>query len=176
MFFPSVAGDGDAGLLRLSIFSERVFGASRRHRIFPVSRSSDIVNNFSPSKAVRKIRSPTKIGDECPGGSATRQRIFLSRPNSTGSPCASFTPDPLGPRNRSQSLAKLVTAVRQASKTCKLMLINRDSYYTTDLGFARQLDPRSSPLAFQPRNRHALLARPRQDVRLRSAPRNPYLQ
>src|ERR1700722_8431553 len=164
MFFPSVAGDGDAGLLRLSIFSERVFGASRRHRIFPVSRSSDIVNNFSPSNAVRKIRSPTRIGDECPGGSATRQRIFLSSPNSTGSPCASFTPDPFGPRNRSQSLAIRATQTR---KTCKLMLINRDSYYTTGLRLGccqlRRLDPRGRPVAFQSGDRHSFLDRSRQD-------------
>src|SRR5580704_7582379 len=110
MFFPSVAGEGDAGLFRLSIFSERALGASRRHRILPVDRSSENVNSLSPSNAVRKIRSPTRIGEECPGGSATRHRIFLSTPNSTGSPVASFTPDPFGPRNRSQSLAKLVTA------------------------------------------------------------------
>src|SRR5580698_2875449 len=169
MFFPSDAGVGDAGLLRLSTFVVRSRGASRFHKILPVARSSENVSSFSPSNAVKKIRSPTRIGDECPGGSAVRQRIFFSTPNSAGSPCASLTPDPFGPRKRSQSAAPTPVRAKQAIKTCKLMLINRDSYYTTGIRRTRPLDPRGCPLALPSRHRHALLDRARQIPRLRSA-------
>ena len=49
------------------------------------------------------MRSPNRIGDECPGGSGSRQTTFLSGPNSTGTRFAVEMPEPLGPRKRDHS-------------------------------------------------------------------------
>ena len=43
------------------------------------------------------------IGDERPKGTGVFQERFLAAPNSAGTPIVSETPDPLGPRKRSQS-------------------------------------------------------------------------
>ena len=83
-FLPSDTGLGDAGLLRASSASLRSRGASRRHRILPVARSSAMVRSLSPSYAVTKMCPPTRMGDEWPGGSGVFQTRFLSGPNSAG--------------------------------------------------------------------------------------------
>src|SRR5687768_13796367 len=61
--------------------------------------------SLSASKPVTKTRSPTTIGDELPSGSGIRQRRFSFGPKRTGSPVASVTPEPFGPRNRFHSPA-----------------------------------------------------------------------
>src|ERR1022692_3360905 len=47
--------------------------------------------------------SPTRIGDECPGGRSVFQTTFLVGPNSTGRFLLAEMPELLGPRNCIQS-------------------------------------------------------------------------
>src|SRR5687767_3520390 len=49
------------------------------------------------------MRSPCRIGDECPCGSGSFHSRFLSWPNSVGTFVAAEMPEPLGPRKRDQS-------------------------------------------------------------------------
>jgi len=74
---PSLTGEPDAGLLVSCMYSRRGRGASRFQRILPVARWRAIVRSFSPSYAVTKIREPTTIGEECPGGSSVFQTTFF---------------------------------------------------------------------------------------------------
>src|SRR5260370_34269558 len=55
--------------------------------------------------AVTKMRSPTRTGEECPGGRTVFQTTFLLGPNSTGRFRLSDTPAEFGPRNCGQSSA-----------------------------------------------------------------------
>ena len=43
------------------------------------------------------------MGEECPGGRASRHTRFFDGPNSVGTPVAVEMPDPFGPRKRDQS-------------------------------------------------------------------------
>src|SRR5882724_624857 len=52
------------------------------------------------------MRSPTRTGEECPGGRSVFQITFLLGPNSTGRLRLSDTPAALGPRNCGQSSAQ----------------------------------------------------------------------
>src|ERR1700730_17519641 len=52
------------------------------------------------------MRSPDKMGDECPGGRSVFQTTFFFGPNSTGRFLLSETPDPFGPRNCGQLSAE----------------------------------------------------------------------
>src|SRR5687768_7885151 len=49
------------------------------------------------------MRSPCRIGEECPCGSGSFHSRFLSWPNSVGTFVAVEIPEPLGPRKRDQS-------------------------------------------------------------------------
>src|SRR5438477_5710244 len=51
------------------------------------------------------MRLPSTMGEEYPGGSSVFQITFRAGPNSSGSPVASATPEPLGPRNLAHSIA-----------------------------------------------------------------------
>src|SRR5579862_4103286 len=74
------------------------------------------------------MRSPTRIGEECPGGSGVRHTRFCCGPNSAGSPVVSLTPEPLGPRNRVQSEA--AANVVRASRAGRVFMVARIPLYT----------------------------------------------
>jgi len=63
-----------------------------------------MVSRRSSSKAVSTMASPLKIGDEWPGGSGVVQTMLVSGPKVTGNGPLSMTPEPFGPRKRSQWL------------------------------------------------------------------------
>jgi len=125
--FSSVAGDGDAGLLRLSFLRARLrrFASPQNLPAGPVERH---VNSFSP-QCVRKIRSPPE-SETSARAAAPRAIAYSYRHRTPPAALRLIHARPIRPRKRSQS-RKSKRAVMQASKTCKLMLINRDSYYTT---------------------------------------------
>ncbi len=54
------------------------------------------------------------MGDECPGGSASRHSMFLPGPNSVGTLVADDSPLPFGPRKRDQSGASAAVSVTPA--------------------------------------------------------------
>ena len=61
------------------------------------------------------MRSPCRIGDECPGGSASRHSMRLPGPNSVGTFVADDSPLPFGPRKRDQSGASAAARTWQVS-------------------------------------------------------------
>src|SRR5690242_20970404 len=65
------------------------------------------------------------IGDEFPAGASTFQINFFFRPNSTGRPRASETPEPFGPRKRGQSPAIPVRQSRQKLEARSLATIRK---------------------------------------------------
>src|SRR6185295_8497812 len=81
--------------------------ASRRHKSFPVFRSSASVISLSPSVAVRKMRSAVITGDDRAKGTGVFQARLLVELNSAGSAKPSAMPVPFGPRNCSHSLVRL---------------------------------------------------------------------
>src|SRR5947207_12284881 len=58
------------------------------------------------------MRSPTRTGEECPGGRSAFQITFFVGPNSTGRLRLSDTPAALGPRNCGQSSAQQSTGAK----------------------------------------------------------------
>ena len=119
-FRPSVATLGEAGLFELCNFCLRGRGTSRRHKIFPVARSSVMTYRCSSSNAVTKIRSADSTGDEWPGGRAVFQRTFFAGPNSAGRPVVPETPNAFGPRNWGQSEANSVQMVAQKRRMARV--------------------------------------------------------
>src|ERR1700690_1384948 len=72
--------------------------------------------SLSFSNAVRKIRSPTTMGEDAPGGTATFHNRFSFRPNFTGGFWSSATPEPPGPRNCVQSAPNTSDVKMSATK------------------------------------------------------------
>ena len=96
----SAAGVAIAWLPMWWISSSRRFSASRSQRGLPVLRSSEIVTRCLSRSAVKKMRSSTTVGDECPGGSLVDQMRLALGPISCGSGRSTLgRPDALGPRN-----------------------------------------------------------------------------
>src|SRR6266545_1596587 len=62
-----------------------------------------MAKSFSFSKAVRKIRLPTRHGADSPGGTSTFQSRLVSAPNRMGGLSFSATPEEFGPRNCGQA-------------------------------------------------------------------------
>jgi hypothetical protein len=100
-FWPSVTGDGDAGL----------FGGLKL--LFTRAPSSAAPDGFAAqaieatfSAAVRKMRGSASTGDECPGGIAADQATFFCGENSAGKGLSSATPLPFGQRFWGQSAAE----------------------------------------------------------------------
>src|SRR5436190_3490596 len=77
---------------------------SRRHKTFPVFRSSASVISLSLSLAVRKTRSLVTTGEDRAKGTETFQVRFFVELNSVGNVKPSATPVPFGPRNCRHSL------------------------------------------------------------------------
>src|SRR6185369_873978 len=83
---------------------------SRRHKSFPVLRSSASVISLSSSLAVRKTRSAVTTGDDRAKGTVAFQARFFVELNSAGSVEPSATPVPFGPRNCGHSAVFLFCA------------------------------------------------------------------
>src|SRR5215203_3177781 len=86
-----------------------------------------MVKSLPSSNAVSTILSPTTMGDDAPGGTATFHARFSFGPNFTGGFWSSATPLPAGPRNCGQSPALRGTVRARASERHRTNLVIRDS-------------------------------------------------
>ena len=84
------------------------------------------------------MRSPERIGDECPCGSGSRQSRFFCGPNSVGTLVAVEMPEPFGPRNRDQSGSRTRGQTRGQRQSAQNDRGNRGEHVSSSAEYKRR--------------------------------------